>query len=271
MLRLIPAFGFLLAGCAPSAPLVLGPDHPASPEAPTAALAVEVAALAPVAAPDVPAVLRPASRPAAAAHAHGHTRGADPEPGTEPAARTAHPDHGPAAPGMPAPMADALDAYLALHDALAADRTDGEAARAFASAFDALAAAPPEGDPHFWHQRSAEVEAVREAAAALAGAVDLDAARAAFGRLSAPFAMLVEAAGTPAGYDLARHTCGMAPAPEGGVWLQRAGDTRNPYFGTGMLMCSRRADGVTAHGAHAGDHGDSESVDHGAMGHGGSR
>ena len=31
-------------------------------------------------------------------------------------------------------------------------------------------------------------------------------------------------------------------APEGGVWLQRAGPVRNPYFGTAMLMCSRSAE-----------------------------
>ena len=239
MPRLALALGLLAAGCAPSAPLAPDPAHPASPDAPATASAVAFAALAPVPAPDVPAALRPDGRApmAHAGHAHaGH--------GAPPARPEAH--------AAPAPLADALDAYLALHDALASDRTDAGAARRFVDAFAALADAPPSGDPHFWHVRHADVATVRLSAAALADAADLDAARAAFGTLSAPFAALAEAAGLPDGYDLDRHTCGMTDAPEGGVWLQRAGEPRNPYFGSAMLLCSRGGEGLPTHdhGAH---------------------
>ena len=156
----------------------------------------------------------------------------------------------------PAPLADALDAYLAAHAALAADALAPDAARAFASAFDAWTAAPPADDPHAWHRHAEAVAAVRRSAAALAEARTLDAARAAFGALSAPLVGLLDGADVPDGYDLARFTCGMAPGvPQGGVWVQRAGTPANPFFGSAMPTCARR-DGPAEHGAHAHDHGD---------------
>ena len=95
--------------------------------------------------------------------------------------------------------------------------------------------------------RSAEVAAVETHALALADAADLVGARAAFGQLSAPFVALVEAHGAPAGYDLSRFTCGMiSDAPEGGVWLQRGTEGRNPYFGERMLACGSRDDAIPA-------------------------
>jgi hypothetical protein len=135
-------------------------------------------------------------------------------------------------------LGEALDAYLSVQTALASDELPNAAdTRAFGEAVAALVEAPPEADPHFWHMRSDEVRAVQAAATALAEADDLDAARVAFGEASAPFAGWIEALGVPEGYDVARFTCGMFPAPEGGVWLQREGDTRNPYYGSAMLTC----------------------------------
>ena len=284
MTRLLLALGLFAAGCAAPAAVVPDADHPASPDAPTAPAVVSFAALEPAPAPDVPAVLRPDRQPPA-----GSLAGPDPTPpppGVDHDATTHAPEatmgaadastahtamnHGrtvvetpsptppePLGDGPPAPVTpvgSALDAYLAVHDAFAADRFDAEAASAFDAAFADLVASPPPGDPHFWHTRSAEVEAAREATRALAQADDLGAGRAAFGRLSVPFAALVEAVGVPEGYDLARHTCGMTDAPEGGVWLQREGPVRNPYFGTGMLMCSRGGEAVGSHEGHGSGH-----------------
>jgi hypothetical protein len=182
-------------------------------------------------------------------------------------------EHGDA--GTGSALTDALDAYLAVQAALAADHLDAPAAQAFAVAFEAATDEMPEDDPHFWHARPDEVTAVREAAQALAAAGDIEAARLAFGQLSVPFAALLTTRGVPEGYDLARFTCGMARGvPGGGVWLQRDGELRNPYFGAAMLTCGRR-DGAlpTTSGERPMDHGDADhgSMDHESMGHDGHR
>ena len=269
--------GLLLGACAPPQVAAPAPGHPASLDVQPGPATVEVAALAPAPPPDLPAVLRPDGHPPAgsmvgmdpdAAHgamdhaAMGHdemaTMGADEASMSHTAmnhGRTVFETPSPTPPERlgdvpPAPvtvdadtnpLTETLDAYLALHDALASDQFDAAAAQSFAAAFDRAVAEAPSDDPHLWHARMEEVEAVRAAAAALASAGDLAAARTAFGELSVPFVALVQAHGVPAGYDLARFTCGMAQdVPEGGVWLQRDGELRNPYFGAAMLTCGRR-------------------------------
>lgn len=238
MFRFLPALG-LLAGCA--APVAIVPGGPASASAPTSPLAVSAAPLAPVETPVLPAALRPSSTAHSSMEMAPSGMEMDPEEAAD------------------APIRPVLDAYLAVHDALAVDRLAPDDARTLAAALDAWTETPPPGDAHFWHLRAADVTALRQAADALAEAADLDATRAAFGALSVPFASLVEAHGVPEGYDLTRFTCGMADAPEGGVWLQPAGDTANPYFGASMATCGRE-DAPTE-----------PAVDHGAMDHGGTR
>lgn len=232
MFRLLCALGVFVAGSA--APLAQSSLHPAHADAPAAPVALVTSPLAPAPPADVPAVLRPT---ASASHTTGH-------------AHTAHSALPRQMDVVPAGLAETLDAYLALHDALASDRLDGvsAAAGALTEAFRPLTEATPAGDPHFWHMRSTETAAVLENAEALAAATTLQDARVAFGRLSTPLVALVDAMGTPDGYDLAVHRCGMAAdVPEGGVWLQRAGDVRNPYFGSAMLTCGTNAE---SHGAH---------------------
>lgn len=156
-----------------------------------------------------------------------------------------------------APLAEALTAYLALHDALASDRLEGVAgsARAFGDAFTRAIQMPPPGAPHFWHMRSGQTDDVEAAAARLTTSSDLSSARFAFGALSAPFASLLEAHEMPGGFNLVRHTCGMQPdAPEGGVWLQREGEVRNPYFGAAMQMCARESHPASSPTEAHGDH-----------------
>lgn len=273
-MRLVPALAalVLLTACAPAATVALGPDHPASPEAQATEYTLSVAALDPAPAPRLPTALRPAPSADRAGMDHAamghagmdHAAMGHAAPAAQPVDHAAM-GHAPAetratghavmghaaseARPSASPMAEALGAYLALHDALASDDQAGALAHGahFAEAFDALAEAPPDSDPHFWHSRGADVQAVRAAAADLAGAADLAPARIAFGHASVPFARLVEAAGLPEGLELDRYRCGMAQGvPDGGIWLQRPGATRNPYFGAAMLTCGSRTGSLAA-------------------------
>lgn len=154
-------------------------------------------------------------------------------------------------------MAEALGAYLALHDALASDDAEGARAhgRHTARAVAVWLDTPPDSDPHLWHRNADDASALRAAADDLAAASDLATIRVAFGHLSVPFARIVEMSGTPDGMVLERHRCGMArDVPEQGIWLQRAGPVRNPYFGSAMLACGTRTGtvGENTRNGHAG-------------------
>ena len=259
MVRTSALLGLVLAGCAAPSGVAVDASHPASASAPTAGLVVSAAPLAPAAAPTLPAPLRPSPGDhAMAAHDASPMPSMEMEHGAMGHAEMA---------SMPAPGADeaptraVLDAYLAVHDALAADRLAPDAAALLADALLTWTETPPADDPHLWHSRADDVAAARQSAAALAAATDLDAARAAFGALSAPFGRLVEAVGVPDGYDLDRFTCGMADVDEGGVWLQPAGEAQNPYVGASMARCGTRDGAVPSateptamdhdgHGAH---------------------
>jgi len=230
MLRFLLALG-VLAGCA--APPALLPMAEVLPTVTSASVV-----LSPLASVQQ-AVLPPALRPSSA-------------PTTDASSMVA----------MPAdtPLGNALSAYLLIHAALASDTIDGvaDAAREFETAFRLAIEDAPADDPHVWHMRANETAAVQTHASSLARATDLVGARSAFSELSAPFASLIEVVGPPDGFDLVRHTCGMpSDAPEGGVWLQRAGDVRNPYVGGAMPMCARESsplsDGIdTDPAAHTG-------------------
>ena len=237
------ALGLITAGCAAPAATLPGtaaPSEGARPASPEAV--VSLAPLAPAPRPDLPAPLRPRGPsvvPTEAAMDHGgHTPLAMPS-------ATGHSamDHGAMRHAEDAPpLALALDAYLDVQEALAADDLAPVQAQAFADAWSQAADRAPDADPHFWHMRAEAVTAVRTHAVELADAASIDDARAAFGRLSAPFLALIEAHGTPEGYDLTRFTCGMRDdLPQGGVWLQRGAEPRNPYFGSRMLTCATRS------------------------------
>ncbi len=241
-----------LGGCAATALPAAPSTHPASALASAAPAAQGTAALAPAEQPVLPAALR-------GGHAASMDHGTIAESGTAAAGALAA-----SVPGL----TETLDAYLAVHDALAGDRLADATAQAAAldAAFETLTAQPPADDAHLWHTNAADLAAVRAQVASLAAASDLDAARAAFGTLSVPLIRLVRATGVPAGYDLALMACGMAPGvPEGGVWMQRAGTTANPFFGATMARCGTQdgrlsADDVSADGVPGG--GGSTHTDH---------
>lgn len=183
-------------------------DHPSSPDAPTAAYTT----------PDdsLPAVEAPAGEPAP--HAHHHED---------------------AAPLAAAEMGPILEAYFPIATMLAEDSTDGleDASARLAAALDAAIARQP------GHALLAEV---REHAGRLGAASGIEPARTAFGLMGPAMARLAEVSEVPAGMTVHRMVCGMADAPEGGVWLQDHDEVRNPYFGSTMLRCARTVEAVHA-------------------------
>lgn len=236
--RIPLALGLLLAGCTAPSGVAVPDSHPGVAAAPSSPALLAAGPLAPAPEPDLPPTLRPSAHDPAR-----HAPGASRDDALRPV----------------------LDAYLAVHDALAEDRFEARAAADLAARLGAWTTTPPADDPHLWHRHASDVEATLAAAADLAGASGLEAARAAFGALSAPFVRLVEAAGVPVGLDLERFRCGMADVAAGGVWLQPAGDAANPYFGPSMRTCGTRDaappdagparhDGAAPDEAHPGTH-----------------
>jgi len=139
-------------------------------------------------------------------------------------------------------LSTALDAYLAIGGALASDSTTdtGVSATHLAEAMDALVAMSIPDQPHFWHQHS-EANEVKEGARSLVKAPSVAEARVAFARLSQAFSKLLHATGIPASYQkkLQDAHCPMYPTDgEGAVWIQPAGEVKNPYFGQAMLSCA---------------------------------
>jgi hypothetical protein len=248
----------LLAGCASSSgPLEPRADHPASSDAPPARYEEQAATLPAAPAPVLPPMLRPAPEGQASDGHAGHRPQAD-----APAPAHEHPAT-PAA-GLP-PLSmegehhlhHALTAYLHIADRLADDSMDGvpEQARELEQAVTDLAETGVEGDPHFWHMRQPELDLVRAQARVLADASELAIARQAFGELSPAVARIAVATGAPSGFEPALHrfVCGMADAPEGGVWLQLGPEPRNPYFGAAMLRCFRERVPIAPRTAATGD------------------
>jgi RND family efflux transporter MFP subunit len=133
------------------------------------------------------------------------------------------------------------DAYFQIGSKLADDSAEGLAgpARQIAGAVDALLKIEMPGDEHFWH-RHAEVAGVRGEALELAEAKDLAGARQHFADLSIALSKLLRATGVPPSYGrrIEELHCPMYREGQGGtIWLQPAGDARNPYFGKVMIGC----------------------------------
>lgn len=146
---------------------------------------------------------------------------------------------------LPAPvaagLADALRAYFAIGDLLAADAVAGiaEPARTLAEALDRTIGVPIPSDEHFWHRHD-EAAVVRGKAFELVSVSDLRQAREVFADLSVAFDKLIRATGVPPGLEIGAQSlhCPMFREGQGGaIWLQPAGAVRNPYFGAVMLQC----------------------------------
>lgn len=135
----------------------------------------------------------------------------------------------------------ALAAYETMRAELAGDRPDKlEApAKAVAEALEAATAAETAPPPAI----AAALERGRAAAAEITDAVDLDAARVAFGNLSEPIVTLA-LADPRVSENLHLFECPMA---EGfNRWIQPSERLSNPYMGTKMLTCGSEIDPMAA-------------------------
>ena len=135
-------------------------------------------------------------------------------------------------------LGDALDAYLAMADALYSNETDG-LPNLTAELRDGLQRVA--GDNALQSGRT-EIDSILAALDELGSHSDIHAIRAAFGRIGPELDSLLKTTGLPASHKgrVAGFLCGMFPdAPQGGVWLQAAGDAHNPFFGAqhGMRSC----------------------------------
>jgi multidrug efflux pump subunit AcrA (membrane-fusion protein) len=146
--------------------------------------------------------------------------------------------------GVAADLMALLERYFDVGARLAADQLAGTAqpAREIGAAVDRLLGREIPGKPHFWHEHD-EIARIRGKALELAGAQRLEDARLWFGDLSVALTELIGATGVPPGLgkDVRELHCPMYREGQGGsIWLQPAGDVRNPYFGSVMLECFDR-------------------------------
>lgn len=151
-------------------------------------------------------------------------------------------------------LAGVLDDYFTIGDALAGDTLEGAAAaaRGLAGGLEALIATDVPAAPHLWHEHQDAVATARSGALRLIGLSDLAAARLAYADVSTALRELLLATGVPAAYGREVQTlhCPMYREGQGGgIWLQPAGDVRNPYFGAIMLKCFDRREALPLVGA----------------------
>jgi Cu(I)/Ag(I) efflux system membrane fusion protein len=152
----------------------------------------------------------------------------------------AGPGAGPEGAAFRAGTRGALEAYLELARALAAD--DFAAAKAGASRLaDALPAAMPALLPRRAESDGARIVAALTRGASAAGAADsIEVLRGAFEPLSRAMIELVERFGAPGPMPLRRMHCPMAFDDAGADWLQAEPVLANPYFGASMLRCGEQ-------------------------------
>jgi hypothetical protein len=134
-------------------------------------------------------------------------------------------------------MESILGEYLKIHQALAADETQGvkrsaEAIQKLASALDPGAASPE----HAEHYREVPKD-ISSACGKLGQANDLASTREGFKELSKPISTWVSMA-KPAGKSVMY--CSMAKAG----WVQEGSEAVNPYYGAQMHDCGHRVGGA---------------------------
>ncbi len=141
-----------------------------------------------------------------------------------------------------AKLNEALKHYLAMTDVLANDTTQGVAGHAeqLATALDDLIELDVPADPHLWHKHQDAIATARSNAFKLINTADLAEARLRFAQISTSFESLLMATGVPPSFEREVQVlhCPMYRKDQGGqIWLQPAGDVRNPYMGQRMLEC----------------------------------
>ncbi|MFH1436066.1 MAG: efflux RND transporter periplasmic adaptor subunit [Pseudomonadota bacterium] len=176
-----------------------------------------------------PSMMSPQGGAAPPAHHHGGP----------PASATAPPPRAfKAPPAFLDQLATALDSYLEMHAALAADDAKGakQASRELKKALDAADMKLLEGDAHVEWMKA--LESVGKPLQMISGADGLDAIRTSFAPLSEGIITMARAFGSTGGRMLYLKHCPMALDNKGANWLQPDPVTRNPYFGSKMLTCA---------------------------------
>ncbi|MCH7791023.1 MAG: efflux RND transporter periplasmic adaptor subunit [Planctomycetes bacterium] len=143
--------------------------------------------------------------------------------------------------GVESGLIAVLESYFQIANRLSTDTTSGTEApaRRLIATLDELMAIEIPDAPHFWHEHE-EATTVRDQAMALAATSDLEESRLLFADLSAALDKLIKATGIPPGFgtDVQELHCPMFLEEQGGsIWLQPAGDVRNPFMGAAMLEC----------------------------------
>ena len=171
------------------------------------------------------------------AHEHaGEHQGVAAKPNAAPAAATAQPASPAATAAFDASMTGLLPDYLAISDALAADKTDGvaEAAGRLADKAAKVDATTVTGE-HGAHYKDVPTK-LAAAARRIADAKDIEAMRAGLKDASRPVAMWAEMSKQS---DVNVVFCSMA----GGSWLQKDKEVHNPYYGAKMPHCGELVSG----------------------------
>ena len=149
-----------------------------------------------------------------------------------------------------------VEPYLAIEQGLAGD--DLTAAQSAAATFlEAMKSAPQTGEA------SEEAADLSEPATSISGAVDLDAARAAFLDLSRQMILLVKHVGVTGETSLYKVHCPMAFNHKGGSWMQAGMTVMNPYYGSMMLHCGGVKEQIAGHKMHSEDDGHGHGEMHG--------
>lgn len=144
---------------------------------------------------------------------------------------------GPIPAAFQAQLSGVLDAYLAMHEDLAADRFDPARSgiQDLEKALQAVDMKLLEGESHAaWMQNLSEFQ---EALRAARESQDLASLRASFLPLSKAMTSAVRIFGIHPPQPVYEILCPMAFEWKGGTWLQKDSEVRNPYFGAMMFRC----------------------------------
>ena len=134
-------------------------------------------------------------------------------------------------------ISNLLDAYFAVHGALAHDRFDRVKAGAevIAKAFSDVDPSVLQGQSRTsWMESASSLE---KALSHLKQAGDITTARQHFEPLSEAMATIVKTFGIHPGRPVYQIRCSMAFGGKGATWLQEVKDVQNPYYGETMLGC----------------------------------
>ena len=153
------------------------------------------------------------------------------------------PDYASAGDPVKQQLAQLLDSYLKLKDALVAsdvERVQAEAQSVLAAA-EKVNTTALEGEQQQF--ATEKLDEVKQSATEMAGAADVNAQREQLDLLSEATFSLTKAFGA-SDQKLYYQHCPMANNNQGGYWLSSNAEIRNPYFGEQMLNCGSTEESI---------------------------